>query len=198
MKWYVQAWKKYAVFRGRARRREFWSFVGTYLLATYVIGLYIFLTFVFVEVPESQSSPLLNFIVFLGFAWILYTLATFIPSIALYVRRLHDTGRSGRWVWLNCFVPLGNVVLLILCLQDSELEDNEYGPNPKDVRTHPIVGYHSGSYNAEEDDVTELQARDNPSALPNYPIRNNPLLNPEQTSKVVRQGLHDDKRKGNE
>ena len=63
-----------------------------------------------------------------------YYVATLLPSIAVWVRRLHDTGRSGWWV-LASFIPLiGTIALLVFSLQDGESGTNQYGPNPKTAR----------------------------------------------------------------
>jgi uncharacterized membrane protein YhaH (DUF805 family) len=61
----------------------------------------------------------------------LYSLAVLVPSIAVAVRRLHDTGRSGWWL-LIAFVPLiGGLVLLVFYVQDSQPGSNPFGANPK-------------------------------------------------------------------
>ncbi|MNZ89121.1 Inner membrane protein YhaI [compost metagenome] len=61
----------------------------------------------------------------------LYSLAILLPSLALVVRRLHDTGRSGWWVLIG-FIPLiGFIVLLVFMCTDSDPDTNQYGPNPK-------------------------------------------------------------------
>ena len=63
----------------------------------------------------------------------IYCLAVLLPGIAVSVRRLHDTNRSGWWM-LIALVPLvGAIVLLVFMVQDSQPGDNQYGPNPKDA-----------------------------------------------------------------
>jgi uncharacterized membrane protein YhaH (DUF805 family) len=63
-----------------------------------------------------------------GLIWILITI---VPAIGVLVRRLHDTGRSGRWALIG-FVPIvGTIVLLVFTLQDSEAAENSYGVSPK-------------------------------------------------------------------
>jgi uncharacterized membrane protein YhaH (DUF805 family) len=61
----------------------------------------------------------------------LYALAVLIPSIAVGVRRLHDTNRSGWWLLISLIPCLGFIVLLVFMVQDSQAGDNQYGPNPK-------------------------------------------------------------------
>lgn len=112
MDWYLQVWKKYAVFTGRARRKEYWMFALFNLIITLILAVIDGLT---------GSSPLAG----------LYMLAIVLPALAVGVRRLHDTGRSGWWL-LVAFVPIiGSIVLLFLMVQDSHPGENQYGPNPK-------------------------------------------------------------------
>lgn len=112
MNWYLTALKKYAVFGGRARRKEYWLF----LLFNVIIAMVI----VFIEGITGIS--LLS---------ILYLLAVFLPGLAVGVRRLHDTNRSGWWLFLSLLPLLGAIILTVFLCQDSQDEENEYGPNPK-------------------------------------------------------------------
>jgi uncharacterized membrane protein YhaH (DUF805 family) len=110
---YVEVFKKYAVFDGRATRTEFWTFT----LGNMVVG-----------VALAILGGISDGFVVLSY---LFSLATFLPSLAVGVRRLHDTGRSGWW-WLIGLIPLvGAIVLLVFFVQDSQPGTNEYGPNPK-------------------------------------------------------------------
>lgn len=117
MSWFFAALKKYAVFRGRASRSEFWYFILFVVLISIVLG--------FMDAiarPQSQGEGLLS-----G----LFSLAMLLPALGVQVRRLHDIGRSGWWILLS-FVPLiGALVLLVFAVRDSEPGDNVYGPNPK-------------------------------------------------------------------
>jgi uncharacterized membrane protein YhaH (DUF805 family) len=119
MNWYLQALKKYADFSGRARRKEYWFFV----LFNIIISVVLTVCDVFVGTYSAAAS--------IGILTGIYTLAVLIPGIAVSVRRLHDTGRSGWWV-LIALVPLvGAIVLLIFMLIDSQPGQNAYGPSPK-------------------------------------------------------------------
>lgn len=94
-------WKKYADFRGRAGRAEYWYWVLFCLILSFI--------------------PLVN---------IIATLALCVPSIAVGVRRLHDIGKSG-WYYLLCLIPLiGSVLLIVWFCQEGQVEENEYGTNP--------------------------------------------------------------------
>lgn len=119
MNWYLSVLKKYADFDGRARRTEYWTFFLFNLIIGLVLG---FIEGIVGIAPESEQSILA----------ILYTLAVLVPGLAVGVRRLHDTGRSGWWL-LIAFVPiLGAIILLVFSLQDSQPGNNLYGPNPKE------------------------------------------------------------------
>ena len=120
MDWYLDILKnKYAQFTGRARRKEYWYFVLFNLLASIALGVIDGITGTY-----SDDAGL-------GLLGGIYALAGFIPSIAVAMRRLHDTGRSGWWLLLALIPILGFLVLLVFMLLDSEPGDNQYGPNPK-------------------------------------------------------------------
>ena len=115
MNWYLKALKQYGDFDGRARRTEYWMFALFQLL----IGI--------VLIILSGAAPLLGAILFLIFA-----VGTLIPSLAVTVRRLHDSGSSGLLILLNLIPYIGAIVIAILCCKDSMPGSNEYGDNPKE------------------------------------------------------------------
>ncbi len=115
MNYYLDVLKKYADFDGRARRKEFWMF---FLFHVIIIYGAIILSIV------TKSE------VFIIIA-ILYGVATFIPSLAVQIRRMHDSGKSG---W---FILIPYYSFYLLCV-DSQPENNEYGPNPKGLGNDEI------------------------------------------------------------
>jgi uncharacterized membrane protein YhaH (DUF805 family) len=120
MNWYLVALKKYAVFAGRARRKEFWFFTLFNVLIAVTLAMIDMYTGTF---DEEVGLGLLS-----G----LYALAMIVPSIAVTVRRLHDTDRSGWW-YLLVFVPLiGGLVILVFMFLDGTPGSNRFGPNPKE------------------------------------------------------------------
>lgn len=122
MNWYLEVLKKYAVFSGRARRAEYWWFALFNLLASIALGIVDGLTGMFN--PEAG----------IGLLGGLYTLAVLLPSLAVLVRRLHDTNRSGWWVLIALIPLIGAIVLLVFVLLDSQSGENQYGPNPKGIQ----------------------------------------------------------------
>jgi uncharacterized membrane protein YhaH (DUF805 family) len=119
MNWYLQALKKYADFSGRARRREYWFFV----LFNIIICVVLSVCDVFVGTYSAAAS--------VGILSGIYTLAVLIPGIAVTVRRLHDTGRSGWWILIALVPIVGWIVLLVFMLIDSQPGQNAYGSSPK-------------------------------------------------------------------
>ena len=122
MNWYLKVLKQYADFNGRARRKEYWMFaLFNMIFGGIAMGLDNILGIGFGEI--GIYGPL----------YILYTLAVFIPALAVVVRRLHDVGKSG-WMMLIALIPLiGAIWLLVLMLTDSNFGENEYGVNPKEI-----------------------------------------------------------------
>lgn len=113
MNHYFSVLKKYATFTGRAHRAEYWMF----FLFNFIIAV------VLSAVDALVGSPLILISI--------YLLAVLIPSIAVGIRRMHDTSRSGWWL-LIVLVPLvGGIWFFVLTVLDSTPGDNQYGPNPK-------------------------------------------------------------------
>ena len=129
MEWYLKVMKdNYANFNGRARRKEYWMY--TLILTVLLIALMtiMFSALSFSDETGIETGPSGYLTVLLFFVFLV---AHFIPSLALTVRRLHDTGKSGWW-YLIVFVPyLGNFVIFIFTLIDGDEGENKYGPNPK-------------------------------------------------------------------
>lgn len=119
MHWYLQVMRKYAVFSGRARRKEYWFFV-----------LFNVLISILLTVIDGMIGTL-NTETGFGMLSGIYTLAVILPSIAVSVRRLHDTSRTGWWLLISLVPLIGAVVLLIFFVSDSKPGDNDYGPMPK-------------------------------------------------------------------
>jgi uncharacterized membrane protein YhaH (DUF805 family) len=115
MNWYFAVLKKYADFNGRAGRAEFWMFT---LISTIVS---VILYFIDGGIMPSSNVRVLN---------TLYSLAVLVPSLAVSVRRLHDTGRSGWWTLVNVIPILGQLVYLVFLVQDSQ-GANQYGSSSK-------------------------------------------------------------------
>tara|TARA_B100000780_G_scaffold182067_1_gene127764 strand:+ start:226 stop:579 length:354 start_codon:yes stop_codon:yes gene_type:complete len=110
--------RKYAVFSGRARRKEYWLF------SVFYIGLIFVMMF--------TDVILGTYVIASGFGVLgsITVLGLLLPSISVLVRRLHDADKSGWWVLLG-FVPLGGLILLVFCCMDGTKGENRFGPDPK-------------------------------------------------------------------
>ncbi|MDP9429930.1 MAG: DUF805 domain-containing protein [Actinomycetota bacterium] len=102
---------QYAGFTGRARRSEYWYF------ALFTVLVYV-------------AAAVVDAVIGVALFGLLAPLALLLPSLAVTVRRLHDTGRTGWWALL-ALVPLANLVLLLFACFDSEPGPNRFGPSPK-------------------------------------------------------------------
>ena len=107
------ALEKYAVFRGRAGRSEFWSFAVFSTLG--MVGL------AYVDIALGLRGTLI----------LIYGLLILSPTLSVVVRRLHDTGRSGWWTWVGLVPGLGALVLLFFSLQRGQKHSNRYGHAPQ-------------------------------------------------------------------
>ncbi|SRR5216683_987466 len=146
MKWYFDALRKYAVFDGRARRREYWMFE----LWNTLIVLALFILYIIAGSKTGQQA--------VGLLLYIYGVAIVVPSISVLVRRLHDTNHSGSWIFIalvpligalilvrrlhdtnyngfwifiTLFPLIGALIHLVLTIRDGDRGDNRYGPNPK-------------------------------------------------------------------
>ena len=130
--------ENYCNFSGRARRSEYWNF----FLFNVILGFILyFVIFIFVALFKDSFIILIPLILF--FAFFIYL---FIPGLAVMVRRLHDTGRSGLYYFIG-FIPfVGEILLLIFLLEDSQPNTNMYGPSNKYVSNNinPILA--QGNY----------------------------------------------------
>lgn len=127
MKYYLNVLKNYAVFSGRARRKEYWMFVLfniIFAVITAVLDNILGTTFEMHTAYGSQGLPY-------GYINLLYNLIVLIPGIAVSVRRLHDVGKSG-WFLLIALIPLiGFIWLLVLFCTEGTPGANKYGEDPK-------------------------------------------------------------------
>ena len=129
MKWYLKVVRdNYANFNGRASRQEYWMFTLFVVIFSIVAMLADNILGTVFTIGEGSYS------VSMGYGWIytIFWLAMMLPALAVVVRRLHDTGKSG-WFYFIILIPLvGGIWILILFCTDSNPGKNKYGPSPKD------------------------------------------------------------------
>ena len=114
MEWYLKVVRdNYANFTGRASRQEYWMF------------------FLF-NIIFAVVATVVDMILGLGFIiYMLYVLAVLIPSSAVSIRRMHDTGKSGWWILITIIPLVGGIWFFVLLCTDSNPGDNKYGPSPE-------------------------------------------------------------------
>jgi uncharacterized membrane protein YhaH (DUF805 family) len=78
-----------------------------------------------------------------GFIYLLYSLFVIIPGLAVLVRRLHDVGKSGWWMFIALVPIIGWIWILVLLFTDSNAGENLYGPNPKTGETKDLLDFPS-------------------------------------------------------
>ncbi len=120
MQWYIDVLKKYAVFDGRARRKEYWMFVLFNVIISIILG--ILDRIIGTDFGGGSSS---------GWLSTIYSLAVLLPSIGVAIRRMHDTNRSGWWILINLIPCVGFIWFIVLAAQEGTAGDNQYGPDPK-------------------------------------------------------------------
>jgi uncharacterized membrane protein YhaH (DUF805 family) len=136
---FTKALKNYAVFTGRSSRSDFWLYALFVVISAFIAST------IDAQVFGVEGG--------LGPLSIIFSLGTFLPSLAVAIRRLHDTDRSGWW-YLILLVPLvGAVVLLVFFCTDSTSGPNRFGPNPK-----PFGGTVTGAA-----DMATAHPADNPA-----------------------------------
>ena len=119
MNWYLGVLKQYAVFSGRARRKEYWFFILFNVLVAVV------LTVVDLSLGTIQQET------GTGLLGSLYGLAVLLPTIGVSIRRLHDTDRSGWWLLLSLIPVLGGLILLVFMLLEGTPGENRFGANSR-------------------------------------------------------------------
>ena len=103
---------QYANFKGRARRSEYWWYILFYVIVSVVVYI----------IDAVIGSQVLSYIV---------DLLLLLPTLAVGVRRLHDTDRSGWWLLIAPIPFVGPIILIVWFCQDSKPAPNVHGPSPK-------------------------------------------------------------------
>lgn len=133
---------KYAVFSGRARRSEYWWYTLAYWIVLTVLyavlvlpGYTAYLTATMewsMAGDPAAPLPTMPGSLMVGYAVTsIFTLALLLPSLGVTVRRLHDTGRSGFWVFLGLVPVVGGIILIVWEATAGTPGPNQYGPDPK-------------------------------------------------------------------
>lgn len=117
MNYYSICLSKFADFSGRARRREYWTFA--------LVNCLIAMLLLILGLAFGEDSPASNIMV------TIFYLIMLVPNLSVSVRRLHDIGKSGWYMFLSLIPLIGSLLLLVWSFMDSEPDENQYGENPK-------------------------------------------------------------------
>lgn len=133
MNWYIKVLKNYVNFKGRARRKEYWFFQLFQTIILMVLGTIGMISnsdkLRFIDQLDPTSAEL-EIMMLLGPLFWIYVAATFLPALAVMVRRLHDINRSGAFVLLQLLPYIGPLILFIFSVLPGTDGDNLYGPDP--------------------------------------------------------------------
>lgn len=134
--------RKYVDFSGRASRSEYWWWVVFYLLVVVVAAVLDGLLFPgSAGVQGTRTPDSAGFRSYGGILAAISSLALLLPSLAVLVRRLHDTDRSGWWFLISLIPLIGGIVLLFFLASKGTLGPNRFGPPPAGTQLTP--GYES-------------------------------------------------------
>ncbi len=128
---FILPYKKYAQFTGRSDRKEFWYFILFYIITAAILGVIDGVVFGAGRAvigndgfDISSSGPLAG----------IFAIGSFIPLLAVAIRRLHDTGKTGWWVLLGLIPLVGTIILIIFYAQKGQPEANAHGEPPEGSR----------------------------------------------------------------
>jgi uncharacterized membrane protein YhaH (DUF805 family) len=107
---FTRFWQRYALFYGRASRSEFWWWFLVNVLVGGALS----------ALSGNGTNHSNTFFSILSALW---SLATLVPNLALSTRRLHDTNRSGFWIFLALIPVVGGIILIVWCAGQT----NPYG-----------------------------------------------------------------------
>jgi uncharacterized membrane protein YhaH (DUF805 family) len=131
MEWMLMPYRRYADFSGRSRRKEYWMFALFFVIIYAVCAALMFGGGM--SIDPATGAPQMGGMFYVGAGLIgIFALASFVPALAVQVRRFHDQDKSG-WFVLLSFIPYigGIIVLVFMCLEGTK-GPNRFGPDPKD------------------------------------------------------------------
>ncbi len=130
MEWMILPYKRYADFSGRSRRREYWMFTLFYTVMFVALLLFAFAPFLAAsddQAPPEMSPASIGFTLLA----VAFALGSFIPGLAVTVRRFHDQDKSGWFILINFIPYIGGFILLVMMCIEGTRGENSYGSDPK-------------------------------------------------------------------
>ena len=126
--YYLAVIKKYAVFEGRSRRSEYWYFALVNVIISVIYNIII-------SIVGNSASIVLG----ITFIYAVYSLALIVPGIAVSIRRMHDIGKKGWWLFINLIPIVGPIWFIVLLATGGNTGDNQYGHDPKNVAVSQVL-----------------------------------------------------------
>jgi len=124
---------KYATFSGRAARSEFWWWILFLAIISTLLSVWMFGSIDWAALETDPSAMMGMFTGAAGILYMIFSLATIIPTLAVGCRRLHDTGKSGWWqlLWLAGIIPFAGIIAMIVLIYfwvvKGQEGENKYG-----------------------------------------------------------------------
>lgn len=128
---WISMWKRAFDFKGRSRRKELWLAILANILFTFGAMMVNDLLTSLISSVTGDTSIISFMSSILSPIFTIYGLAAFIAGLSLEVRRLHDTNRSGWWIFIALIPLIGAISLLVFYCTEGDLGPNKYGPSPK-------------------------------------------------------------------
>lgn len=127
---YKSYWMNFCNFKNRTSRKSYWLNVLATFIVSFIIGFVVALIFndnvdyssvkTMDDLLEIMKKPS----VIIDMVW---TLINFIPMLAIDIRRLHDTNKSGWFIFINLIPIVGSIIYLVFMCSKSVDENNKYG-----------------------------------------------------------------------
>ena len=132
MEWMLMPYRRYADFSGRSQRKEYWMFaLFQFIVAMVLLAIMFVGGMGSVNEMTGQAEPGTLFYIGIGLL-VIFGLGTFIPSLAVSVRRFHDQDKSGWFLLLQLIPYIGGIIVLVFMCLDGTRGPNRFGPDPKD------------------------------------------------------------------
>lgn len=132
MEWMLMPYRRYADFSGRSQRKEYWMFaLFQFIVAMVLLAIMFVGGMGSVNEMTGQAEPGTLFYIGIGLL-VIFGLGSFIPSLAVSVRRFHDQDKSGWFLLLQLIPYIGGIIVLVFMCLDGTRGPNRFGPDPKD------------------------------------------------------------------
>lgn len=132
MEWMLMPYRRYADFSGRSQRKEYWMFaLFQFIVAMVLLAIMFAGGMGSVNEMTGQAEPGTLFYIGIGLL-VIFGLGSFIPSLAVSVRRFHDQDKSGWFLLLQLIPYIGGIIVLVFMCLDGTRGPNRFGPDPKD------------------------------------------------------------------